>query len=147
VKHEDFFFTSPRHAASFIAWMKGIGKTFNGIFEGQTTELLNEEYAAALYILTSSEGTWERSKGYVDKKGHGIQFDDLLANEHWSGGYVCLIQLAGNLFNAGYTQCSPVDLVTGLDDRNYQVAMTAFKMRRRAWPLDFFLPLAAKDVE
>ena len=147
MKQEDFFFTSPRHAADFIAWMKGLKKTFNGRFEGQETELLNEEYAAAIYILTSSAGTWERAKGYIPKTGSGIQFDEMLANEHWSGGYVCLIQLAGNLFNAGYTQCSPIDLVTGLDERNYKVAITAFKMRRRAWPLDFFLPLAAKAVE
>lgn len=124
-----FYFTSPEHRQRFLTAIQQIGKVYE--------DRINEEYGAALYILTSSSGTWERAKSYVSSRG--IQFDELLAEGYWSGGYMSLLQLAGNLFNAGYTQCSPIDLVTGLDDRNYNVALTALKIRRKAWHLGNFM--------
>ncbi len=122
-------FKSENHRQRFLVAIQQTGK----IYEGH----INEEYGAALYILTSNSGTWERAKSYVGRDG--IKFDELIANEHWSGGYLALIQLAGNLFNAGYTQASPVDFVTSLDEQNFQVAMTALQIRRRSWHLGNFL--------
>lgn len=129
MNHKDFYFVSPEHRQRFLAAMQQTGKIYG--------DHINEEYGAALYILTSSSGTWERAKGYVSSRG--IQFDELLAQGYWSGGYMGLLQLAGNLFNAGYTQCSPVDLPTRLDDRNFQVAMTALLIRRKSWHLGNFM--------
>jgi hypothetical protein len=127
LRGEDFYFVSPEHRQRFLAAMQQTGKVHKG--------RIDEEYGAALYVLTSSSGTWERSQPYIGRDG--IDFDALLG-EQWSGAYVSLLQLAGNLFNAGYTKCSPVDFVTGLDERNYNVAMTAFKIRRRSWPIAAF---------
>lgn len=133
---EHFYFTSEEHRARFLATMQAIDKIYDGYYEEQRVPLIQEEYGAAVYVLTSRSGTWERAKNYVSRRG--IQFDELLANEHWSGGYTCLLELAGNLFNAGYTKCDPVDLVTRLDDSNFTVAMTALHIRRRSWPVAFF---------
>ena len=136
-KHsETFYFSSIHHLERFQAALEATNKVWHDDWSKENK--IQEEYGAALYVLTSSSGTWERAKAYV-LRSNGILFDELLANEHWSGGYVSLIKLAGNLFNAGYTKCDPVDLVTGLDERNFNVAMTALRIRRRAWPLQHII--------
>ncbi len=119
----DIFFTSPQHKVRFLTAMQQIGKIYAG--------KLDPEYGAALYVLTSSGGTWQKASDYVSRGG--IKFEELLAEVDWSGGYRALIRLAGNLFN-DQTTCSPVDLM-GLDDRNFQVAMTTFQIRRVSLPL------------
>lgn len=119
----DLFFTSREHKAGFITAMQGLRKIYDG--------KLDPEYGAAIYILTSSASTWEKASDYVERDG--IDFEGLLAEVDFSGAYSNLIRLAGNLFN-GQTTCSPVELYR-LDDRNFQIAMTAFQLRRASLPL------------
>ncbi len=118
----NFYFTSPAHKARFLETMREIHKVDAG--------RLDSEYAAAVYVLTSSSGTWEQARPYVS--GGGIHFERLLSEVDWSSGYRALIRLAGNLFNEK-NPASPVDLML-LDDRNFAIAMTAFQIRRHAWP-------------
>lgn len=120
---ERIFFKSPEHKQRFLTAMLAIGKIYNG--------KLNEEYASAVYILTSSAVTWKEAESYVDRGG--IDFEALLREVDFSGGYGVLIKFAGNLFN-DRTACSPVDLMR-LDDDNFVVALTALQVRRRALPV------------
>lgn len=127
---ESIFFTSAEHKQRFLTAMLTTGKTYAG--------KLDPEYGAALYILTSSGGTWQKAQSYVDRDG--IDFEALLAEVDFSGGYGVLIRLAGNLFN-DRTACSPVDLMR-LDDRNFTVALNAFQIRRVNLPIG---ELASKE--
>ena len=98
--------------------MRAIGKIYDG--------KLDLEYGAAIYILTADEDTWDQASNYV--KRDGIDFESLLAEVDFSGGYGVLIRLAGNLFN-DRTPCNAVELMR-LDDRNFQVALAAIQIRR-----------------
>lgn len=121
---DDIFFTEREHKQRFLAVMQ----TYRKVYDGK----LDSEYGAALYILTADLDTWRSASSYVYHDG--IDFEGLLAEVDFSGAYSNLIRLAGNLFN-GQTACSPVELYR-LDDRNFQLAMTAFRIRRRSWPID-----------
>jgi hypothetical protein len=136
VKTDSIFFKSIEHKDRFLTAIQQIGKVYNG--------KLDPEYAAALFVLTSDLITWEKASGYVSR--HGIDFDALLQEVDFSHAYVALIKLAGNLFNAGYTACSPVDLY-GLDDTNFKIALSALILRRNNWPLDSFQDFTMKAVD
>ncbi len=112
------FFKSPEHKERFLMAIQDIGKVYDGKFD--------QEYAAALYILTADLDTWEQAEGHVSRDG--IDFEAVLQKGHFSGGYTVLIQFAGNLFN-GRVHLDPVELFR-LDDNNFQVALTAFQLRR-----------------
>ena len=118
-----FYFTSDDHKRRFLEMMRALGKIDGGKFD--------QEYGAAVYLLTSSAGTWEKASNSVSRSG--IEFEALLSEVDWSGAYSSLIMLAGNLFNER-TNCNLVDLPSRLDDRNFAVAMTAFYIRRHSWP-------------
>ena len=120
------FFKSPEHRQRFLAAMQAIGKIYDG--------KLDQEYAAALYILSSSAGTWQQAQSYVDRDG--IDFEALLREVDFSSGYSVLIQWAGNLFN-GQVHIDPVELMR-LDDSNFQVALAALQLRRMALPVEDF---------
>jgi hypothetical protein len=122
----DIFFTSLGHKERFVTTMQSIGKVYNG--------KLHEEYASAVYILTSSAGTWKKAESYVDREG--IDFEAMLREVDFSGGYGVLIRLAANLFH-DRTACSPVDLMR-LDDQNFMIALTALQVRRQALPVADF---------
>ena len=114
----NIFFTSSEHKKRWLTAMQEIGKVYE--------DRLDPEYGAALYVLTAHRGTWEQAIDYVDRDG--IRFEDLLAEIDFSGAYVNLIKLAGNLFN-DRTSCSPVELYR-LDDTNFTIAMNALLIRR-----------------
>ncbi len=120
----NIFYTSPEHKQRWLSAILGIGKVYDG--------KLDPEYASALYILTSSAGTWQKAQSYVDRDG--IDFEAMLREVDFSGGYGVLIHLAGNLFN-GQTACSPVELMR-LDDRNFEIAVNALQIRRISLPID-----------
>lgn len=121
----DFFYTSRDHKRR---WLTAI-LTINKVFDGK----LDPEYASALYILTSSAGTWNKAQSYVSREG--IDFEAMTREADFSGGYTRMIRLAWNLFNEG-TPCSPVDLVTSIDSENFTVAMNALQIRRVSWTLN-----------
>jgi hypothetical protein len=115
-------FTSLEHKQRFVQVIQDLGKVYNG--------KLDPEYAAALYILTSHTGTWNKAQQYVDKKGHGIDFPTMIEDRDWSGGYGVLIKWASNLFN-GETHIDPLELLR-LDEANFGLALTALWIRRHS---------------
>ncbi|GHO63334.1 hypothetical protein KSC_022260 [Ktedonobacter sp. SOSP1-52] len=114
----NIFFKSAAHKERLLTVMGQIGKIYG--------ENLDQEYTAALYLLTSDQTTWEKAQEYVSSTG--IDFDAMLKEMDLSGGYGVLVSLAGNLFNA-QTELSPIELIR-LDDKNFTLALTALKLRR-----------------
>lgn len=117
------FFKSEGHKERFLAAIQQIGK----VYEGK----LDQEYAAALYILTADVSTWNKASSYVSR--YGINIETLLKEVDFSGAYGVLILLAGNLFN-GNEHVDPVELMR-LDDRNFSVALTALMLRRKSYAI------------
>lgn len=111
-------FKGQEHKARFLQAIHGIHKVYDG--------KLDPEYAAALYILTSSVSTWDKAESYVDRDG--IDFEGMLLNVDWSGGYRPIITWAANLFN-GTISCNPVELMS-LDESNFNLAVNALFIRR-----------------
>jgi hypothetical protein len=112
------FFTSAEHKQRLLSAMQCIGKIDDG--------KLDPEYASALYILTSSAGTWQKASGYVDRGG--IDFEAMLEELDFSGGYSILIKLASNLFNSNM-HIDPIEFLR-LDETNFMVALTSIQLRR-----------------
>ncbi len=117
------FYTSPDHKKRWLTAILTIEKTWEG--------KLDPEYASALYILTSRTGTWQQAQGYVARDG--IDFEALINEVDFSGAYLQLIKLAGNLFN-GTIHMDPVELYR-LDEENFTLALTALQIRRVSIPL------------
>lgn len=119
------FYTSDAHKARFLASLQQLEKVYDG--------KIDQEYGAALYVLTSSHSTWEKARGYVSH--NGIDFEALLKDVDFSDAYSVLIHWAANLFNSHAAHCDPVELMR-LDERNFTVASIALQMRRTSLPLD-----------
>jgi hypothetical protein len=115
-------FKSTEHKQRFIQVVQDLRKVYNG--------KLDPEYAAALYILTSHTGTWNKAQQFVDKRGHGINFPAMIEDRDWSGGYGVLIKWASNLFN-GDTHIDPIELMR-LDESNFGLATVALWIRRHS---------------
>jgi hypothetical protein len=113
---DSFVFRSEDHKERFVAAMKQLGK----IYSGQ----LDEEYSAALYLLTAS--TWKKACSYVRRTG--IDFEAMLEETDFSGGETVMIELASNLFN-GNTHVDPLELMR-LDSTNFEIAIQALRFRR-----------------
>lgn len=114
----EILFKTPTHKSRFLMMMQGLGK--------MDDDRLDSEYGAALFILTADVATWNKAQGYVSRDG--IRFEDLLEEGNFSGGYSVLIALAGNLFN-GNVHIDPLELMR-LDENNFQLAISAIKLRR-----------------
>lgn len=119
------FYKSEAHKARFLATVQQLGKVYNG--------KLDQEYGAALYVLTSSHSTWEKASNYTSH--NGIDFETMLKEVDFSGGYSVLIQWAANLFNEHIAHCDPIELMR-LDDSNFMVALNALQLRRVSLPID-----------
>jgi hypothetical protein len=128
---KDIFFKSEEHKQRFLDAIIGLGKVYSG--------QLDPEYAAALYIFTSDLGTWQMVRRYVSR--HGIDIQRLLDEEHFSSSEAVLTKLAGNLFN-NQQHLDPLEFLR-LDDRNFQIALTALILRRSRFHVnDFDYPAA-----
>ena len=112
------FFKSPGHKQRFLTAMQQIGKIDRG--------RLDQEYGAALYILTADTGIWKSARAYVQR--HAIDIEAMLVEIDVSHGYAVLVKLAGNLFNSEQ-HIDPVEFMR-LDESNFQVALTALQIRR-----------------
>lgn len=123
----EIFFTSAGHRERFLAALEKTGAVYDG-------NKIDQEYGAALYILTADLGIWEQVEAYVGRSR--IFIPDMLENVDLSGGFAVLVQLAGNLFN-GQTHTEPIELMR-LDETNFRVALTALEIRRaHLWLSDF----------
>lgn len=116
---EGIFFKSEGHKQRLIATIRQLGKVWeNG--------RLDPEYASALYILSADAATWNQAQAYVERSG--IDFEAMLAEVDFSSGYTVLINLAWNIFNDGQ-KLDVLDLLR-LDEGNFNVALSALKLRR-----------------
>lgn len=91
--------------------------------------------------MTADLSTWDQAQAYITH--NGIYFKNLLKKGRFGGAYSNLIKLAANLFN-GYLDVeekppfSPLELYR-LDDSNWNVAMSAFIIRRYNWHIAAFM--------
>lgn len=116
------FFKSAAHKQRFLGTINQIGKIENG--------KLDPEYAAALYILTASSGSWLKAAGHVSR--NGIEFEEIQATAY-SSGEQFMVLVAWSLFN-GHQSVNLADL-SGLDRHNFRLALDAMQLRYRNWSL------------
>lgn len=118
----NIFFRSAAHKARFLGAINQIGKIYDG--------KLDPEYAAALYILTASSGSWLKAAGHVSR--NGIDFEELRATAY-SSGEQTMLAIAWSLFN-GHQSVNLADL-SGLDGHNFRITLDAMRLRWRNWSL------------
>jgi hypothetical protein len=111
-------FQDVRHKNRFVEAIQRIGKVYK--------RSIDPEYGAALYILTSRLALWNDAQGYVTR--HGIDFETMLDETHFSSGTWVLVNWACSLFNGNLH----VDLsdLTRLDEGNFETALASLKVRR-----------------
>ncbi len=124
---ETIFFKSAAHKTRLLGAMRSAGKIDGGKFD--------QEYGAAIYILTADAATWEKAQGYVSSSG--ILFEEMLQELDWSGGYQVLVKWAANLFNEHAANINPVELMR-LDENNFRVALSALVVRKYSLRVDDF---------
>lgn len=112
-------FRSPEHRQRFLEVMQAIGTD------------KDTGYTSAVYILSSRASTLESAKTHIGKDG--IDFEEILNHQDWSGGYKSLLVLASDIFN-GNTPTSMIDVCTRLDSSNFQVALHAIGIRHYGLP-------------
>ncbi len=117
------FFKSEGHRERFIEAVQ------EKMYDGK----LDPEYGAALYVLSSDPGTWNKAQAYIGR--NGIKFEAMLQDPAWSGGYQVLLHWAANLFNEH--ACSALNAVElmRLDEKNFRVALSALIIRRYSLPV------------
>lgn len=86
---------------------------------------------SALYIITSDDELRCKCLPFVDNEG--IDFNEILEKQDFSGGYNPLIRLASNLFNENYG-VTPMELITKTDDERFRIALEAIVLRRSNGP-------------
>jgi hypothetical protein len=111
-------FKSEEHKTRFLEAMQSIGKIYDG--------KLDQEYGAALYLLTSHPSVWNKTRPYVF--GDGIDFELILEEVVLSGGEWVVIKWAGNLFGQDQ-HIDPTELMR-LDRDNFEAAINALRLRR-----------------
>lgn len=88
---------------------------------------ISSYYGASLFLLTGIEETWPRLRrfcaGYIDCYS-------MLKELNLSAGEELIVRLAGNLYNSGSCLFTPADLVDRLDDRRFQLCLSALAIRR-----------------
>lgn len=124
---EDIFFKGPEHKQRLAEATQRLEKVER---DGKA----DPWYCSALYILSADLHTWNSSQPYMSRRG--IKFDEILANNHFSSGYITLIEVAANLFR----DSGQVDLsrFTNLDENNFKVVMEAIKIRRYSLQMSNF---------
>lgn len=115
------------HKERFIKSITSIGKVYDG--------RLDQEYAAALYLLTANGGLWHKTESYVDRDG--IDIAGMLENVDLSGGESVLVKFAGNLFNPVVAHVDPIELMR-LDKNGFEAALIALQLRRYGAHIDDF---------
>jgi hypothetical protein len=114
------------HKERFIKAITSIGKVYNG--------KLDQEYAAALYLLTANSGLWHKIESYADRDG--INFREIIENVDLSGGESVLVKWAGSLFGQDI-HIDPIELMR-LDQHGFDAAIESLKLRRYGAYLDDF---------
>lgn len=114
-------FLSPEHKSDYIDALEITGAVGpdNGI---------SSYFGASLYLLTGLRGAWSRLKRYIGCSfiDHGAALDDL----RLSRGEVLIVRLAGNLYNGGFWEDSPWDLISELDAETFGLSLEALRLRK-----------------
>jgi hypothetical protein len=111
-------FTSDHHRKRFLQAVQQLDK----VDEGK----IDREYGAAIYLLSAENQIWQGVQYYLSRTG--IKFAAMLDELPLSSGEAVLLQIAGNLFNDSLS-VNPIELLR-LDERNFNLALSAIKMRR-----------------
>lgn len=117
-------FSNQQHLDRFLAAIQSIGKVYGDHF-GDDKDKIDCYYGSALYILSDDEWTLEKANRYISSRG--IDFETMLQEVDFSGGYTVLLQWASNLFN-GNIHVDPVELMR-LDEHNFRLALIALQFR------------------
>ena len=115
-------FKSATHRQRFLQIMRQIDKIYDGKYD--------QEYGAALYILTADLAMWQKTSDYVSS--HGIRFTAMLKEIDLSEGHGILVDLAANLFDADDFHCDVSEL-KHLDSSNFNIALDAICLRRDSY--------------
>lgn len=114
-------FLSPEHMAYFISALEQTDKV-------RSDGRIDAYYGASLFLLTGLEYAWPRLRKYVsvDCIDHGAMLDEVCL----SRGEVLIVRLAGNLYNGGFWQDSPWDLVAETDEECFALALEGLRLRK-----------------
>lgn len=116
------YFLSEQHLENF---REAVGLIPDAV--DSKTGRISAYYGGSLFLLTGLESVWPRLSrfcaGYID-------CDGMLNGLVLSGGEQLVVRLAGNLYNGGFWEGSPVDLVEELDDHCFHLCLTALRLRR-----------------
>jgi hypothetical protein len=108
---------------------------FNGYaHEGRYAELLkrdrtgvkDRERQAFFFIFSSMPGLFDEIENYYDFKDHLVTE---IRIRYLSSGEFKMIKLAANLYNGWDEDCTPVELFSGLDENNFNIAINAIRIR------------------
>jgi hypothetical protein len=120
------FFKTPDHKQRFLAAIRNLGRIY-------ADNKLDQEYSAALYILTADLDIWNMASGYIDDEG--IDFRAMLSEVDFSGGWHRLIKHAAHLFNYMDHPSIPVIELMHLDGHNLRIALDAIRLRYKQWTI------------
>lgn len=122
----DNIFLDTAHRQRFVEVMRKLDKIHDNM-------RYDQEYGAALYILTADSGIWNAAQRYVGEN-RGIDFENLFREVDFSGGYSVLIKTAWHLFNNGTQEATMLELLR-LDEKNFLLAVQALMIRRYGYPM------------
>jgi hypothetical protein len=122
----DIFFKSPEHQQRLAEAIERLEKI------EESNGKADPWYCSALYILAADVYTWNSVQPYISRSG--IKFDEILANIHFSSGYVTMIEVAANLFR----DSGQIDLsrFTNLDENNFRLVIDAIRLQRYSVQMD-----------
>lgn len=114
-------FTSSRHKEVFLSTMLTLEKI------DRRSGKVDPEYGAALYILSSDEYLWDRSRPHI--RSDGIAFNAILKTK-FSYSEKNLVRLACNLLN-NYKKVSPVEVTRDgvISDESFEMVLEAYRIR------------------
>nr|DAL85280.1 MAG TPA: Protein of unknown function (DUF2538) [Caudoviricetes sp.] len=115
------FYIDDGHRARFEDALRASGAL-------KTDGKISAYYGASLYLLTGLTGAWPRLSQYVELGC--IDFPEILDNVVLSSGERLIVQLAGNFYNGGFWEASPLDLVGELDVESFALCLEALRARK-----------------
>lgn len=94
-----------------------------------TNGTIDTEYGVAFFLLTSHPDIWAKCKSYLNT---GIDFTVILRRGAFSSGERLIVLLARDLFGARTSGgISIYDMVCTLDDKNFEMCLSAMRLRKR----------------
>lgn len=113
-------FNNEKHLSRFLDAIHRNKKVYEG-------DKIDCYYGSAFYIMADDAWTMEKAAPYISN--HGIDFETMLKEVDFSGGYSVVINLAYacSLFNGNMDV--NFEQFMRLDENNFQLALTALRFR------------------